>query len=55
MTTLTFELKKTTQGAVVFQENDSEDAVGSLYVRKAFLGRVGKPDASQAIVTIEFA
>lgn len=54
MTTLTFDIKKTTEGTHVFKENDDEDAIGSLYVRKAFLRRNGHMDAQQAVVTIEF-
>ena len=54
MTTLTFDLKKETEGTRVFKENDDEDAIGSLYVRKAFLRRNGQMDATTATVTIEF-
>lgn len=54
MTTLTFDLRKETKGARVFDENDDQDAIGSLYVRKAFMAREGHADAKSAIVTIEF-
>lgn len=53
-TQLTFNVRKTTEGCVVFKEDDDHDAIGSLYVRKAFLGRNGHADATTAIVTIDF-